>query len=35
VAIENLFDNGIEVSATPVVPLGRPRAVRVGLRYNR
>jgi outer membrane receptor protein involved in Fe transport len=34
-AIENLFDEEIESSATPVVTLGQPRAVRVGLRYAR
>jgi outer membrane receptor protein involved in Fe transport len=34
-AIENAFDEDVEVSATPVVTLGQPRAVRVGLRYSR
>lgn len=34
-AIENVFDREVEVSATPVVTLGQPRAVRVGLRYAR
>lgn len=34
-AIENVFDRDVEVSATPVVTLGQPRAVRVGLRYAR
>ena len=33
-AIENLFDEDVEVSATPVVTLGTPRAWRVGLRYR-
>jgi outer membrane cobalamin receptor len=34
-AIENLFDEEIEASATPVVTLGQPRALRLGLRYAR
>jgi outer membrane receptor protein involved in Fe transport len=32
-AAENIFDRDIEVSATPVITLGQPRAFRVGLRY--
>jgi len=32
---ENLFDRRIETAATPVVTLGTPRSVRVGLRYGR
>lgn len=35
VAIENAFDEEVEVSATPVITIGQPRAVRVGLRYSR
>lgn len=35
IAVENLFDEDVEVSATPVVSLGQPRAWRVGLRYQR
>ena len=34
-AIENVFDEAIEASATPVITYGQPRAVRIGLRYNR
>jgi outer membrane receptor protein involved in Fe transport len=34
-ALENLFGEDVEVSATPVVTLGQPRAIRVGLRYVR
>ena len=34
-AVENLFDRDVEVSATPVITLGQPRAFRVGLRYER
>jgi outer membrane receptor protein involved in Fe transport len=34
-AVENAFDEEVEVSATPVVTLGQPRAVHVGLRYAR
>jgi outer membrane receptor protein involved in Fe transport len=34
-AVENLFDEEVEVSATPVVTMGQPRAVRVGVRYRR
>jgi outer membrane receptor protein involved in Fe transport len=34
-AVENLFDEKVEVSATPVVTLGQPRAIRIGLRYAR
>lgn len=34
-AIENAFDEEVEASATPVVTLGQPRAVRLGFRYAR
>jgi outer membrane receptor protein involved in Fe transport len=34
-AVENLFDRRIEAGATPVITLGTPRAMRVGLRYGR
>lgn len=34
-AIENVFDEAVEVSASPVITLGQPRAWRVGLRYRR
>jgi outer membrane receptor protein involved in Fe transport len=34
-AIENVTNEEIEASATPVVTLGQPRAWRVGLRYGR
>jgi outer membrane receptor protein involved in Fe transport len=34
-AIENVFNEDVEVSAAPVVSLGQPRAWRVGLRYTR
>lgn len=34
-AVENVFDEDVEVSATPVVTLGQPRAFRIGLRYTR
>lgn len=34
-AIENLFDEEVEASATPVVTTGQPRAVRVGVRLRR
>lgn len=34
-AIENIFNRDVEVSATPVVTLGQPRAIRIGLRYAR
>ncbi|HEV7240049.1 MAG TPA: TonB-dependent receptor [Thermoanaerobaculia bacterium] len=34
-ALENVFDREVEVSATPVVTLGQPRAFRLGLRYAR
>jgi outer membrane receptor protein involved in Fe transport len=34
-AIENVRDEEAEVSATPVVTLGQPRAIRLGLRYAR
>jgi outer membrane receptor protein involved in Fe transport len=34
-AAENVFDRDVEVSATPVITLGQPRAFRVGLRYER
>jgi outer membrane receptor protein involved in Fe transport len=33
-AIENLLDADVEASATPVVTLGQPRALRIGLRYG-
>lgn len=33
VAIENALNRQVEVSATPVVTLGQPRAWRIGLRY--
>jgi outer membrane receptor protein involved in Fe transport len=32
-AIENVFDERVEASATPVTTLGQPRAARIGLRY--
>jgi outer membrane receptor protein involved in Fe transport len=32
---ENVFDRRVEVSATPVITLGTPRALRVGIRYSR
>ena len=34
-AIENVFDEDVEASATPVVTLGQPRAWRIGVRYRR
>ena len=34
-AVENLFDEDVEASATPVITLGQPRALRLGLRYAR
>jgi outer membrane receptor protein involved in Fe transport len=34
-AIENLFNRRVEAAATPVISLGQPRAVRVGIRYAR
>jgi outer membrane receptor protein involved in Fe transport len=34
-AIENVFDEDVEVSATPVVTYGQPRAWRIGVRYGR
>ena len=34
VAIENLLDRRIETGATPVITLGQPRAIRVGMRYG-
>jgi outer membrane receptor protein involved in Fe transport len=34
-AVENVFDEEIEVSATPVTTYGQPRAWRIGLRYGR
>ena len=34
-AIENVFDAAVEVSATPVFTYGQPRAIRLGLRYGR
>jgi outer membrane receptor protein involved in Fe transport len=33
-AIENVLNEQVEVSATPVVTLGQPRAWRIGLRYG-
>jgi outer membrane receptor protein involved in Fe transport len=33
-AIENVFDENVQVSATPVIALGQPRAWRVGVRYG-
>lgn len=33
-AIENVFDEPIEVGATPVVTLGQPRVWRIGVRYR-
>ena len=32
---ENIFDETIEVSATPVTTIGQPRAFRLGIRYVR
>ena len=34
VAVENIFKSRIETAATPVITLGQPRAIRVGLRYG-
>jgi iron complex outermembrane receptor protein len=34
VAVENILNENVQVSATPVITLGQPRAVRVGLRYG-
>jgi iron complex outermembrane recepter protein len=34
VAAENVFDRRIEASASPVITLGQPRAVRFGLRWK-
>ena len=34
-AIENVTNRRIEVSATPVLSLGNPRTIRVGVRYGR
>jgi outer membrane receptor protein involved in Fe transport len=34
-AAENLFDRAVEASATPVITLGTPRSLRIGLRYGR
>ena len=34
-AVENVLDRDVEVSATPVITLGQPRAWRVGVRYGR
>ncbi|HEX8411943.1 MAG TPA: TonB-dependent receptor [Thermoanaerobaculia bacterium] len=34
-ALENALDEAVEVSATPVITLGQPRAFRLGLRYAR
>ncbi len=34
-AAENVFDERIEAGATPVITLGQPRAIRVGLRFRR
>lgn len=33
-AVENVFDETVEVSATPVTTIGQPRSVRIGLRYR-
>ncbi len=33
-AVENLFNARVEASATPVITLAQPRAVRVGMRYT-
>jgi outer membrane receptor protein involved in Fe transport len=33
-SIENVLGRDVEVSATPVVTLGQPRALRIGLRYT-
>jgi outer membrane receptor protein involved in Fe transport len=35
IAAENIFDRRIEASASPVITLGQPRAIRAGLRYKR
>lgn len=32
-ALENLFDQRAEVSATPVITYGQPRSIRLGVRY--
>ncbi|HEX7190039.1 MAG TPA: TonB-dependent receptor [Thermoanaerobaculia bacterium] len=34
-AAENLFDRRIETAATPVITLGQPRTIRIGVRYGR
>ena len=34
-AVENLFDEAVEAGATPVITYGQPRAIRLGLRYQR
>ncbi|HLJ74488.1 MAG TPA: TonB-dependent receptor, partial [Thermoanaerobaculia bacterium] len=34
-SLENIFNARIQTAATPVITLGQPRAVRVGLRYGR
>ncbi|HJT17744.1 MAG TPA: TonB-dependent receptor [Thermoanaerobaculia bacterium] len=34
-SLENIFNERIETAATPVITLGQPRVVRVGLRYGR
>ena len=34
-SVENVFDARVEASATPVITVGQPRAVRVGIRYAR
>ncbi|HEU4521043.1 MAG TPA: TonB-dependent receptor, partial [Thermoanaerobaculia bacterium] len=34
-AAENLFNEAVEVSATPVTTLGQPRSFRAGVRYGR
>jgi outer membrane receptor protein involved in Fe transport len=34
-AVENVLDEDVEASATPVVTLGQPRAWRIGVRYSR
>ncbi len=34
-AAENIFDERVEASATPVITLGQPRSIRLGFRYER
>ena len=34
IAIENATNRRVEVSATPVLTLGTPRTIRVGVRYG-